>query len=314
MSCAIVIPAYNAAAYIAEAIQSALAQSTRASAIVVVDDGSTDDTCRICEGFGDSVTLIRQQNRGVSLARRAGAAAVPDAEWLLFLDADDRLLPDGLEKLMARAASSECGVVYGQTIYFDDQTGARQIHGKANSEGPPPAGTLGSFWKSAITTPGAAIIRSSLFREIGGFHPEVNSLADRDFWIKAGVLAGFGFVPSPVIEKRQHGENMSGNLDRALYQAAFVQLGFLSWCAQRGIDTAFLKTSREAIIDNVLRKALETRSLDGAAQIVSLADERGIDTALLHEARRFSTMPRRAADLRLRLRAGLRRFTKIFAS
>ena len=314
MTCAIIIPAYNAAAYIREALDSALAQSRAASSVVVADDGSTDETGTICESYGDAVMLVRQPNRGVSVARATGAEAVR-ADWLLFLDADDRLVSDALEKMLQRAGEqSACGVVYGQTVYFDNASGARRIHGKADSEGPPPAGTLGSFWKSAITTPGAAIIRADLFREVGGFNPAVNSLADRDFWLKAGVLSEFRFVPSPVLEKREHGANMSGNLDRALFQAAFVQLGFLDWCAARRIDTSFLNTTPAAIIDNVLGKGLETRSLDGVGQIVALADERGIQSALLPKARRYAALPRRSAEFRLRLRSGLRRLTRLFAS
>ncbi len=308
--CAVIIPAYNAAAYLEQAIASALGQTTPVT-LLVVDDGSTDATPEICAKYGSALRLLRQSNQGVSVARNAGAAA-SEAEWLLFLDADDRLLRDAVERLLLRARESSSGVCYGQTVYFDEVTGARRTHGHGASEGPPPAGAHGSFWKSAITTPGAALIRRSLFAEVGGFDPAVNSLADRDFWLKAGVLAPFAFVNAPVIEKREHGDNMSGNLNRALFQAAVVQLGFLDWCAARQIDTSFLETNPPAIIDNVLRKSFETRSLGAIRDLLTLAEQQNLSTPLLPEARRYVSLTPTAADLRLRLRAARQRISRLF--
>jgi glycosyltransferase involved in cell wall biosynthesis len=306
-SVAIIIPAYNAAAYLAEAIESALRQTHAAAAVIVVDDGSTDQTGEICEGYGDGIIYVRQENAGVSVARNHGAS-IASAEWLLFLDADDRLVPEALEILL-RSAGEDTGVVYGQTIYFDGD-GRRRVHANPRAAGPPPAGTLGNFWKSAITSPGAAVIRSRLLREIGGFDPEMNSLADRQCWIKAGALSGFSYADAPVLEKREHAANMSANLDRALYQAALVQFGFLDWARERGIATDFLETSAEAIIDNVLQKALETLSLEGAADIVRLADQRRIETPLVETSRRYAKMNPGAARLALRARNFLLRFRR----
>jgi glycosyltransferase involved in cell wall biosynthesis len=311
VSVAVIIPAYNAAAFIAEAIESVLAQSAPAAQVIVVDDGSTDMTAERCARYGDAVILIEQSNAGVSVARNTGAAQA-SAGWFVFLDADDRLLPDALERMRARAAASRFGVVYGQSICFDDATGDRWIHGLPSSQGPPPAATLASFWKSAIATPGAAMVRAKLFRDIGGFDARVNTIADRDFWMKAGVLCEFGFVDGPVIEKRLHGTNMCANRDRSLFQAAFVQLEFLIWCQARGIDTAFLGTTRQAIIDNVLRKARETRSLDGIAQIIQLADKRAIRTELVERSRRYEKLTPAAAGLELSVRAGVERLARKF--
>lgn len=91
----VVIPAYNAAATLAQAIESVRAQSWPAHEIIVVDDGSADATADVARGFGAAVTLIRQPNRGVSVARNAGASAAT-GDWLAFLDADDRYAPDRL--------------------------------------------------------------------------------------------------------------------------------------------------------------------------------------------------------------------------
>ncbi|OJZ17455.1 MAG: glycosyl transferase [Thiobacillus sp. 65-29] len=90
----VVIPAFNAAATLAHAIESVRAQSWPAHEIIVVDDGSTDATAEVARRFAD-VRLIRQANSGVSVARNAGAAAA-SGDWLAFLDADDSFAPDRL--------------------------------------------------------------------------------------------------------------------------------------------------------------------------------------------------------------------------
>ena len=91
----VIIPAFNAAATLARAIESVHAQSWPAHEIIVVDDGSTDTTVDIARQFGAAVRLIQQTNRGVSVARNAGASSAT-GDWLAFLDADDRYTGDRL--------------------------------------------------------------------------------------------------------------------------------------------------------------------------------------------------------------------------
>lgn len=91
----VIIPAYNSAATLARAVESVDAQSWPAHEIIVVDDGSTDDTLQIARGFGDRVQVLHQSNAGVSAARNLGAEAAT-GNWLAFLDADDRYCPDRL--------------------------------------------------------------------------------------------------------------------------------------------------------------------------------------------------------------------------
>ena len=92
----VIIPAFNSAATLARAIESARAQSWPAHEIIVVDDGSTDATAEVARQFGETVRLIQQDNSGVSVARNAGAAAAT-GDWLAFLDADDWYAPDRIK-------------------------------------------------------------------------------------------------------------------------------------------------------------------------------------------------------------------------
>lgn len=299
MSVSVIIPAYNAAAYLAATIESVLAQTAPAAQIIVVDDGSKDATPEIAAKFGDAVWCLRQENAGVSVARNHGAAQA-NAQWLLFLDADDLLVPDALAKLTARAAEGDFGVVYGQSVYFTEGTGARRLHGKGNAEGPVPAASVANFWKSVAATPGAALIRREIFEQAGGFRREFNTAADRDFWLRSGMLAPFGFVESPVIEKREHDSNMSGDKSRARQQAAEVQFSFLAWCTDRGL--AFPSVTEREILERNMERGLEERAFAAVEWLSVEAQKRGISGPVFDRARRLLGTPAllREAELRVR--------------
>ena len=91
----VIIPAYNSAATLARAVESVFAQTWPAHEIIVMDDGSTDDTLHVARGLGDRVRVIHQPNKGVAVARNRGAE-VATGNWLAFLDADDWYYPDRL--------------------------------------------------------------------------------------------------------------------------------------------------------------------------------------------------------------------------
>ena len=91
----VIIPAYNSAATLARAVESVFAQSWPAHEIIVIDDGSTDNTLQVARKFGDKVRVIQQANAGVSTARNRGVEAAT-GDWLAFLDADDWYYPDRL--------------------------------------------------------------------------------------------------------------------------------------------------------------------------------------------------------------------------
>ncbi len=96
----VIIPTYNSADVLVDALSSVLEQTRPADEIIVVDDGSSDDTESVCRQFGDAITYIRQSNAGASTARNTGAAAASGC-WLAFLDADDVWDPEKLEIQMA---------------------------------------------------------------------------------------------------------------------------------------------------------------------------------------------------------------------
>ena len=108
----VIVPCYNGEAFLARAVESALAQSFRDLEIILVDDGSTDGSSAMCDRYAaldPRVRVIHQSNAGLSAARNAGIAAA-QGEYIAFLDADDYLMPDAYEKLFSAmsAHGSDC--------------------------------------------------------------------------------------------------------------------------------------------------------------------------------------------------------------
>src|SRR5215208_7628052 len=115
----VVIPCYNQAHFLGEAIESVLAQSYPYFEIIVVDDGSPDDTSEVAARYPE-VRLVRQENQGVSGARNSGFAR-SEGEYVVFLDADDRLLPEALEAHLEHLeAHPECAFVSGRYKFMAD--------------------------------------------------------------------------------------------------------------------------------------------------------------------------------------------------
>lgn len=109
-SVSVVIPCYNGSRYLGETIESALAQTHRPLEILVIDDGSTDDSAAIAERFGEPVNVTRQPNSGESVARNRGIE-MARGEWIAFLDADDLWAPTKLERQLAEARPDAVAVV-----------------------------------------------------------------------------------------------------------------------------------------------------------------------------------------------------------
>src|ERR687898_2206392 len=114
----VVIPCYNQAHFLGEAIESVLSQSYPNFEIIVVDDGSTDNTSEVASRY-EGVRLVRQENRGLAGARNTGIKH-SEGEYLVFLDADDRLLPEALAVgLGCFEAHPECALVAGHARFID---------------------------------------------------------------------------------------------------------------------------------------------------------------------------------------------------
>jgi len=211
----VVIPCFRQAHFLSQAIESVLAQDYGAVEIVVVDDGSPDNVGAIAARY-PSVKYLRQPNGGLAAARNAGLREA-GGEFLLFLDADDRLLPGaiarGLEELRA---DPEAMMAAGTWRLIGEE--GEPVPAAAPEV---PAEAYPALLESCfISTPAAVLYRRRLFERIGGFDPEVSASADYDVYLKTAARFPVRLHPHAVAEYRRHGANMTR--DPALIMSAEI--------------------------------------------------------------------------------------------
>jgi len=217
----VVIPCYNQGHFLGEAIESVLDQTYRSYEIVVVDDGSTDDTAEVAAAY-DHVGLLRQPNRGLAAARNAGFARSA-GQYVLFLDSDDRLLPDALDLgIQSLRANPECALSYGYVIPIS-------VDGRRLKVPPQFAVNENQYLEllrhNYIWTTGAVVYRRSIIDELGGFNASISGSADFDLNLRVARLFRICCSDTPVLEYRRHDQSMSRRYDVMLKSAISARNG-----------------------------------------------------------------------------------------
>jgi glycosyltransferase involved in cell wall biosynthesis len=213
MACvSVIVTVYNGAAFVAAALDSALAQTHPEVEILVIDDGSTDDSARVLERFAARVTLMRQANAGVCTTRNR-ALRMARGPYVAFLDYDDLWEPNFLARLVARLDGlddSVAGVVGGWKDVDRDNVeipGARETR--------PGVFGLRELAPAVCFPNGAVVLRLCAVRDAGGYDPAAEIAEDWDLWFRI-ALSGATFVGVDELlwRRRVHQRNISGNLDR----------------------------------------------------------------------------------------------------
>ncbi len=206
----VVIPCYNYARFLPAAIDSALRQTVRDAEIIVVDDGSTDDTAQVAQRFGDRVRYYRQDNRGLSAARNSGCR-IATGEHFAFLDADDLWDADKLERQLAVCARDEAvGLVSGQMRFVDASGGPMP----GDKPGTTPGETLADIVRWGTAAPSSFMVRRHCFEEVGGFDEHLKAMEDLDFCLRIARRHRIVYLPEPVGSYRVHGPSLSGKPEK----------------------------------------------------------------------------------------------------
>ena len=204
----VIIPSYNYGRYIESSIESALAQTYPISEIIVVDDGSTDETESVVGGFGEQVRYIRLDHTGVSAARNRGVAE-STGELLAFLDADDIWLPEKIAKQVARFSDPEIGLVYCGMQEFDSASG-EPLELQLNGAEGWVAHQHVLFEGEIIDAGGRAIMVSrEAFDNVGGFDTCLRNGEDWEFCFRIAQRYKVGYVREALVDYRIHIANVT---------------------------------------------------------------------------------------------------------
>lgn len=201
MSVSVVMPAYNAERFIGEAILSVFHQTLDDWELIVVDDGSTDQTARIVSGYRDPrVRLINVGRRGGQATARNIGTSVASHELISYLDADDRLMPDNFATLTSALDSDpEAVLAYGTHVRIDE-TGRRYGTRRLVSQLARPDGDVLTEFLCGnhMVNGGVALVRKSAVRQVGGFKSGLPCNDDWVLWAHLAALGPFHHVPGYI--------------------------------------------------------------------------------------------------------------------
>ena len=228
-----VIPTFNYGRFVGDAVESALAQTYRDLEVIVVDDGSTDDTQRILKRFGSRIRYVYQNNRGLSAARNTGVR-LANGDWIALLDSDDVWHPQKTEVQLSAAQSvADAGLVGSLPAAvlppsLDAAPSIREL-------------SVRDFLLSIRTGPSGTLIRRACFDAVGLFDESLTSIEDRDMWLRIAARFRAVQILSPCWWYRPHEGQMSRraarmfeNYDRVLTKfftehPQHAQLRKLAW-------------------------------------------------------------------------------------
>lgn len=233
----VVMPAYNSGMFIREALASALAQRGVALEVVVVDDGSSDDTVAQVESFGDRVRLVRQANQGSAVARNRGVAEAR-ASHVAFLDADDYWHPDKLAKQLALLQAG-ADLVYSRFSLWhagaDGRFPAAAAHLAACEASGQMSNPSGDGWiyiellLDCVVWTSTVVASKALIEQVGGFDPSLRKGQDYDLWLKLAHAAQWRVVPESLALYRMHAESITHTVKPENFEYRILNGAYERW-------------------------------------------------------------------------------------
>ncbi len=208
LSCSVIIPAFNSADYIPQALNSLLEQSWPPDEILVVDNNSTDETAALVSTFAAPVQLLREPRQGASFARNRGIEAAT-GEIIAFLDADDISLPHRIEKqLQVFSDHPHIDLVFSTMSYTDANLQPTQSRARCdNFHGQSFFGQL--LERNRIGSTSVAMARRSALLEVGGFDVHITHNEEYDLWLRLAATRQIQYIDEVLVHYRLHSDNIS---------------------------------------------------------------------------------------------------------
>lgn len=245
----VVVPTHNRSAWLRLTLASVLSQRNVDIEIIVVDDGSTDDTAKTVASLTDSrVRLLRHERAlGVAVARNHGAAEAR-GDWLGFIDDDDLWAPEKLTRQLEVAAAGGRTWIYSGSVNVDNE-----LRVLAAVRPPPPPDVARLVPRRNVIPGGGSnvIVRREAFERVGTFDPRLRNTEDWEMWIRLARDGPPDWVPEPLLAYRVHSSNASLDIDEIFAGVALIERQYETR-ADRGvlhrwIAESCLRTSQRAL-------------------------------------------------------------------
>ncbi len=297
----VVIPLYNAAAFIAEAVDGVRKQTYSDWELIVVDDGSTDDsvavTQRVTADLAGRFTLVRKANGGEPSARNAGIA-MARGEWIANTDADDWWEPTKLAKQLAATADPTCVMVHTGVIhhYPDGRVVPLDMSGSARRVG---------WCTRALLEPHSnchpsILVRRTALEQLGGYDVSYRQACDIDLYFRLSAIGTFAFVPEHLTHYRIHAGQLSRSPVEQIraHHRAVHHFFDAHPNIREEIGEATIRTSLIAHIENKLESLYWQRSLSAFRELLQFAEESKFDSSGLQNWKRRARWPDWAIQLK----------------
>lgn len=265
----VVVPVFNRSDFVLYALDSIRHQSFRPIEIVVVDDGSTDDTLQVVREWAKQyavpqkfvVRWVSQMNQGANAARNRGITEA-QGEFIAFLDSDDRWLPEKLAKQIAILTNDvDIGGVYCGVQHVDLSTGAKE---EVSPRAYPAGNLLRQLLIHDVTEPTSCwVVRKACFDHVGTFDITLPARQDWDMWIRLSEKYRIGCVPEVLVEQGEHpGERVRSNPQREItaHQVIFqkykhLRAKFPFWVSMAARSAMYRRRGRVYFHRGISRKS-----------------------------------------------------------
>ena len=197
------MPTFNRAHLIAESIDAVLAQMSADDELLVVDDGSTDNTPDVVGAYGPPVRYVRQPNSGKSAALNR-AMALTDGQFVWICDDDDLLRPNAVNRLVHALATSSAGFVFGKYTRFSDEAGIREELGTGYWPDLQQGSLLRHILEDAFVMQNAALVRRECYDVVGPFSEAMPRSLDYEMFVRLAACFPCDYVDALIFDQRKH--------------------------------------------------------------------------------------------------------------
>ena len=228
----VIIPCYNSSEFIEKAIQSAITQDYPNKEVIVINDGSTDDSLKKIQGF-QQVHVINQENRGVSNARNEGIKKAK-GKYIAFLDADDEFLPQNLSKKVRELEDKPNHVL----VHSPEEIRKKgKKMGTSTGKGGPVTKDLLLLEQTVIHSPSSVLLRREVLSQAGDFDEKLSTSADWDLWLRLSAIGSFSYIEEVLSIYNLHENQMHLNVD--------TMAGDMNHALEKAMKSGIISTKRD---------------------------------------------------------------------